>query len=109
MPLPNNQVLDGFTVNGANTVFTVPSTGTYLISYRVNVSAAVLMTSEILRNGAVLPGSTFSPTASTGSYSVMLVSNLTAGDTLELRLTGLIGATVLQGGTGASLAVIKLA
>lgn len=109
VPLPSNQLLDGFTVDGTNTVFTVPAAGTYLISYSIHVTAALLMTSEILRNGAVLPGSTFSPVVSTNAYEATLIANLTGGDTLQLQLSGLLGAAVLQGGTGASLTVVRLA
>jgi len=109
VPLPSEQNLDGFTVNGANTVFTVPETGTYLISYRANFTAGLLLTSSILRNGATLPGSTFSPAVSVSSYAVTLIAALTAGDTLELQLSGLAGTAVLQGGTGASLTVVRLA
>lgn len=109
VPLPNNQVLDGFTADGASTVFTVPSDGTYLISYRIDFGSAENLTSEILRNGATLSGSTFSPVNSSDTYSVTLLSNLTAGDTLSLQLSGQQGDVVLQEGTGASLLVVKVA
>jgi len=109
VPLPSEQNLDGFTVNGANTVFTVPDNGNYLISYRMDFTAGLLMTSRIQRNGATLPGSTFSPAVSVDSYAVTLIAALTAGDTLELQLAGLAGTAVLQGGTGASLTVVRLA
>lgn len=109
VPLPNNQVLDSFTVNGANTVFTVPSTGTYRISYRLSFRSSENITSEIYRNGATLSGSTFAPTSSVPTYFVELLTNLTAGDTLSLRISGQQGDVVLQEGTGASLMVIKVA
>lgn len=109
VPLPSAQALGGFTANAANTVFTVSESGRYLISYRINVTAALLMRSEILRNGAVLPGSVFSPVASVSSYEATLIANLTAGDTLTLQLAGLLGAAVLQGGSGAGMTVVRLA
>jgi len=109
VPLPSEQNLNGFTVNGTNTVFTVPDTGTYLISYRIDFTAGLLLTSSIQRNGTALPGSTLSPGVSVDSYAVTLIAALTEGDTLELRLSGLVGAAVLQGGTGASLTVVRLA
>ena len=31
IPLPNNQNLDGFTVNGTNTTFTVPQSGDIIL------------------------------------------------------------------------------
>ena len=109
VPLPSDQSLDGFTANGTNDIFTVSETGTYLISYRINVTAALLMSSRVLRNDAVLPGSVFSPAVSVSSYAVTLIADLTAGDTLALQLAGLLGAATLQGGTGASLTVVRLA
>ncbi len=109
VPLPDSQVLDGFTVNGANDTFTVPVTGTYMVTYRVSTTAALLMSSRVLRNGTTLPASTFSPVASVSSYSATTFAALNAGDTLQLQLFGLLGAAVLQGGNGATLTVIRLA
>lgn len=109
VPLPSNQNLDGFTVNGANSVFTVPVTGSYLVSYSVSTTAALLLTAEILRNGVVLPGSSVAPAVAVNSFSATVIATLNAGDTLTLQLSGLLGAAVLQGGTGASLTVIRLA
>ena len=108
VPLPNDQVLDSFTVNAANTIFTVPATGSYLITYTVRTTAALLLSSRILRNGAALAGSVVSPAVSASDFSATLIANLTAGDTLELQLFGLLGTAILQGGTGASLAVVRL-
>lgn len=108
VPLPNAQNLDGFTANGTNTTFTVPETGTYLITYRINPTVAVAMSSQVLRNGTAIPGSVFSPVATT-SYEATVVTPLTAGDTLTLRVSGVVAAVVLQGGSGASMAVVRLA
>ena len=108
VPLPSNQVLDSFTVSGNNTTFTVPATGTYLVTYRVATTAALLMSSRVLRNGTALAGSTFTPVASVTGFTATTFATLTAGDTLQLQLFGLAGAAVLQGGNGASLTVIRL-
>ena len=108
VPLPSAQNLDGFTVNGANTVFTVPVTGTYLVTYRVNPTVAVAMSSQVLRNGTAIPGSVLSPVATTG-YEATVITPLTAGDTLSLQLSGIAAAIVLQGGAGASLTAVRLA
>lgn len=109
VPLPNVQVLDGFTVNGANTIFTVPVTGTYLLTYSIRITAALLVSSRILLNGSPMAGSIVSPAISTTTFSATFISALSAGDSLQLQLFGLLGAAVLQTGTGASLAVIRLA
>ncbi|WP_025486482.1 hypothetical protein [Enterocloster sp. OA13] len=109
VPLPDDHVLNNFTVNAANTIFTVSATGSYLITYTVRTTAALLLSSRILRNGTALPGSVISPAVSASAFSTTLIADLTAGDTLEVQLFGLVGTAVLQGGTGASLAVVRLA
>jgi len=109
VPLPDDQTLSGFTVNGTNTVFTVPTTGTYLVTYHIRTTVALLLTSSILRNGTTLAGSSISPIADINSYNMTLITDLAAGDTLQLRLSGLVATVVLQGGTGASLTVVRLA
>ena len=108
VPLPSAQNLDGFTANGANTSFTVPQTGTYLVTYQVSPTVAVAMSSQVLRNGTAIPGSVRSPVATT-EYSATVITPLTAGDTLTLQLSGIAAVVVLQGGSGASLNVVRLA
>ncbi len=95
-------------MNAANTIFTVPATGTYMIYYSVRTTAALLLSSNILRNGAQLPGSVVAPTVAVNTFFNMQIAALNAGDTLQLQLFGILGAAVLQAGTGASLNVIRL-
>lgn len=108
LPLPNNQLLSTFTVNGANDTFTVPQTGRYLLAYSLRLTQAHLLSSRILRNGSQLAGSNYSPTASTSDYFVTQLADLSAGDSLSLQLYGLVGAVVLQGGSAATLTAIRL-
>ncbi|WP_347491519.1 hypothetical protein ABDB91_04085 [Desulfoscipio sp. XC116] len=107
--LPNNQNLDTFTVDGTNTIFTVPSTGTYLVTYQVNVTAGLAMSTQVLQNGTAIPGSVFAPTISASAFSATTIASLTAGDQLELQFSGLLGAATLQSGAGVTLTVIRLA
>ena len=109
VPLPNDHVLDGFTVNAANTEFTVPATGTYLVTYDVRTTAALLLSSRVTRNGAAIPGTVVSPAVALSAFSATYITPLTAGDVLQLQLYGLVGAAVLQTGSGASLTVVRLA
>lgn len=109
VPLPNNHVLDSFTVNTTNDTFTVPVTGTYLITYDVRTTTDLLLSSQVLQNGAPLAGTVVTPTAATNEFSAARIAPLTAGDTLQLQLFGLAGNAVLQPGTGASLNVVRLA
>lgn len=108
VPLPSNQVLNGFTANGANDTFTATQAGTYMISYSIRTTAALMMSSQVLLNGAPLAGTTIAPAAATDTYSASVIASLAAGDTLTLQLFGLLGAAVLQSGTGAALTAVRL-
>jgi hypothetical protein len=109
IPLPNNQNLDGFNVNAANTIFTVPTTGTYLVTYQVNTTTASLLSTRVLRNGNAIPGSIFTPTTPVSSFTATTIVHLNAGDQLELQFFDVATTVTLQGGVGASLTVIRLA
>ena len=71
VPLPNDQVLDGFTADGASETFTVPATGNYLIAYAVRTTTDLQMSSRIMRNGAELAGSVVTPAAAADSFTNM--------------------------------------
>ena len=107
--LPNNQNLDSFTVNGANTVFTVPSTGTYLVTYQINVTTALVISTRVLQNGTAIPGSIYAPTTSVSAFTATTIVPLTAGDQLQLQFFGVAATVTLQGGAGATFTVIRLA
>ncbi|WP_425463724.1 NTTRR-F1 domain [Metabacillus indicus] len=110
VPLPDNQSLDSFTANGANTSFNVPAAGRYYLSYQVNTTAALLLSSRLVLNGNPIPGSIFTPALSVSQFNNQLIVNLAAGDTLSLQLFGLLGAATLSsdGSTGAVLTAIRL-
>ncbi|WP_437435419.1 BclA C-terminal domain-containing protein, partial [Bacillus pumilus] len=108
--LPNNQSLDGFTVSGGNTVFTVPVSGRYFITYQVNTNAALLAGTRVINNGIPIPGSILSPALSIANYNVSLITTLSAGNQISLQIFGLLATVVLLGGgsVGASLCIIRL-
>ncbi|MDA1636885.1 collagen-like triple helix repeat-containing protein [Bacillus cereus] len=111
IPLPSDQSLDGFTANGANDTFTVPVTGRYYITYHINTTTALLVSSQLLLNGTTpIPGSILTPIVSTASYNNDVIVSLTAGNTITLQLFGLAATVVLLGGgsTGAALTIIRL-
>lgn len=111
IPLPSNQSLGTFTVNGANTVFTVPVTGRYYLTYQINPTASLLAGSRLLLNGSTpIPSSIITPALSISSYNNDVFANLTAGDTISLQLYGLIATVTLTGGgsLGAALSNIRL-
>ncbi|MFC4403885.1 BclA C-terminal domain-containing protein [Gracilibacillus xinjiangensis] len=108
IPLPDDQNLSGITVNAADTVFTVPAEGRYLIMYNINLTAALLVGSRIVVNGVPLESSVRNPVLSVSNLSANVITNLAAGDTISLQLFGLLGAATLQGGQGAALTIIRL-
>ncbi|MGG4226989.1 BclA C-terminal domain-containing protein, partial [Bacillus paramycoides] len=111
IPLPDDQSLDGFTANVANDTFTVPATGRYYITYQINTTAALLVSSRLLLNGTTtIPSSIVEPTISTASYNNDVIVSLTAGNTITLQLFGLVATAVFLGGgsTGAALTIIRV-
>jgi hypothetical protein len=108
VPLPDNQNLNTFTVDGTDTEFTVPTTGEYLISYGLATTAALLVSSQVLQNGAPITASIVTPTVAADNLSTSFIVPLTAGDTLTLQLFGLLGAATLLGGASTYMTVIRV-
>ncbi len=110
VPLPNNQNIGpGITVSGGNTVFTVANAGNYYISYTINITASLLVSSRITINGAPLAGTINSPALATTSFSATIITTLAAGDAISLQLFGLLAVATLSTTTpGAVLTIIRL-
>ncbi|MEH7762822.1 collagen-like protein, partial [Bacillus pumilus] len=108
--LPNNQSLDGFTASGGNTIFTVPVSGRYFITYQVNTNAALLAGTRLVNSGSAIPGSILTPALSASTYNVSLITTLAAGNQISLQIFGLVATVVLLGGgsVGAALTIIRL-
>ena len=105
IPLPDYQELDGFTTNATNAVFTVPFSGTYMISLGFPPQrrcSCLVLRAEM--NWRV----TFSPAVSVSTFTATTFAALDAGDRIQLQLFGLIGAAVLQLRNGANLTIIRL-
>ncbi|WP_310605333.1 BclA C-terminal domain-containing protein [Anaerosporobacter sp.] len=112
LALPNAQVMSGVTVSGANTVFTVPSSGYYRLSYHLNTTVALLTGTRLLVNGSPLSGSIIVPTVTLSNYSNEVDVLLAAGSTISLQVTNSVPLIplliTLISGVGASLMIIKL-
>ncbi|WP_024422636.1 BclA C-terminal domain-containing protein, partial [Bacillus safensis] len=112
IPLPDFQNITGFTANGTSTVFTVLQTGKYYITYQVNTTTALLISTRLLLNGATtISGSVQSPVISTSLINNTVIVNLTAGNTISLQFFGAVVTAILVGGggaAGASLTIIRL-
>ncbi|AHK48866.1 collagen-like protein [Bacillus velezensis] len=108
--LPNEQNLSAdITANAANTIFTVAPAGRYYISYHINLTAGLLVSSRILINGTPPASSIIAPVASLANFNNSFIVTLPAGSTIQLQLFGLLGAATLLGGsTGAALNIIRL-
>nr|WP_269677318.1 collagen-like protein [Bacillus velezensis] len=108
--LPNEQNLSAdITANASNTVFTVAPAGRYYISYHINLTAGLLVSSRILINGTPAASSIIVPVASLANFNNSFIVTLTAGSTIQLQLFGLLGAATLLGGSaGAALNIIRL-
>jgi hypothetical protein len=110
VPLPNSQILPAdITVDGTNTIFTVNTTGRYRISYYVNTTAALALSTRLIIGGTPNTASTVAPVLSLSSFSNEILIDLTAGTTVTLQLFGLLGTAILLGGSaGASLMIARL-
>ncbi|MHC6249499.1 BclA C-terminal domain-containing protein [Bacillus velezensis] len=108
--LPNEQNLSAdITANAANTIFTVAPEGRYYISYHINLTAGLLVSSRILINGTPPASSIIAPVASLANFNNSFIVTLPAGSTIQLQLFGLLGAATLLGGSvGAALNIIRL-
>lgn len=110
IPLPSEQNLgSNITVNGANTAFTVAQTGRYRISYGLNTTAALLVSSRLMINGTPSVVGTVAPLASVSRLAAEVIINLTAGDSIGLQLFGLLGAVTLTNNSqGAALTIQRI-
>lgn len=115
VPLPNVHVLlpSGITINGANTLFTVPNYGRYRISYHINTTASLLLGARVMINGDAEPASVISPVLAVSNYANEIEVDLPAGATVGLQMfkTSVLlpgVAILLSGGCGASLMIIRL-
>lgn len=109
VPLPNAQVpTTGITPNGANEVFTVANAGVYRISYAVNITAALLLSTRIMINGGANTASTVAPVLSLSNYSNEILVNLAANSTVALQVVGVTVNLTLVSGAGATLMIERL-
>nr|WP_142673134.1 collagen-like protein [Priestia endophytica] len=107
--LPTQNIGGGITVNAANTIFTVPTTGRYYITYQINITAALLVSTRLVINGAGNLASTIAPVVGLTSFNNDVIVPLDAGSTISLQFFGLIGlATLIAGGAGATLTIIRV-
>ncbi|WP_128211320.1 BclA C-terminal domain-containing protein [Clostridium manihotivorum] len=108
--LPNSQNIGpGISIDASNTVFTVSNAGTYYISYHINLTAALGVSSRLLINSVSNTASVVDPSISLSSFNNSIIVDLNANSTIILQLYGVLGtATLIGGGAGAVLSIIRL-
>lgn len=109
---PNAQLLSSdITLTSGNTLFTVNTPGVYRISYHVNTTAAVLLGTRLVINGGNVVQSIIPPALTLSQFYNEIEVVLSGGDTIRLQMYApLIAgvATLLSGGIGASMMIIRL-
>lgn len=109
VPLASGQILPtGISVNAGNTLFTVTSAGRYRVSYALNTTAALLLSTRIMINGVAVTASTVAPLISLSNYSNEILIDLTAGSTVQLQVSGASINLTLVTGAGATLMITRL-
>ena len=108
IPLPQSQNISGFFANGANTLFTVQSSGRYRIKYSIKLTNSLLVSVRVLLNGTGVVPLTENPSISVSRFDGETILALAAGDTLNLQFFGIVAAVTLQAGNGATLILEKL-
>ena len=112
LTFPGMQLMSpDITLTGGNTLFTINTSGLYRISYHVNTTATVTLGTRLVINGGNVPQSTIPPALALSQFYNELEVSLTAGATVQLQMYAplLVGAaTLLGGGVGASMMIIRL-
>lgn len=108
IPLNGANILNGFTRNATYDIFTVGESGTYFLIYNIKTRDETTVKTRIARNDALLSGTVRSSSVPTSNFSLSVIVNLNQGDNLSLQVYDLNTTLTIQGGTGASLVLIRL-
>lgn len=108
IPLNGASILNNFTANATADEYTVNETGDYYLSYNVKTRDETTVKTRITRNGTLLSGTVRSSSVPTSNFSISMIVNLNGGDVISLQLYDLATSITLQGGSGASLVLIRL-
>lgn len=109
VPLPEGQILPtGISVDSGNTTFTVTPAGRYRISYAVNTTLGVAISTRLMINGFPNTASTVSGLLSLSNFSNEIIIDLPASSTIQLQLVGISVPLTLTDGAGATLMIVRL-
>ncbi|REK56578.1 MAG: hypothetical protein C6W55_07470 [Thermobacillus sp.] len=104
---PDNQVLSGVMKNAANTVFTVPATGHYLVTWMVNIGLAASDFIALTINNVIYAPAMLTSSDNTGYTSTVIVP-LASGSNLSVKIFGPGRTTSLFDGAGATLTIVRV-
>ncbi|RZM23150.1 MAG: hypothetical protein EOO88_27080 [Pedobacter sp.] len=107
IPLPASQNLNGFVSNGQGTLFTVPATGTYMITMDVRLVSPVLLGCQAVKGGVPIAPLQFQPVTSRDRFHANAIVSLTAGETVGLQFYGVLAAVTLES-NGAALTIHRI-
>lgn len=108
IPLNGANVLSNFTANENFETYTVNESGTYFLIYNIKTRDETTVKTRVIRNNGLLSGTVRSSSVLTSIFSVSVIVNLNQGDQISLQMYDLDATIKLQGGTGASLVLIRL-
>ncbi|BDC49597.1 hypothetical protein F183_A19130 [Bryobacterales bacterium F-183] len=95
-------------ISGAVDTVTVSTAGDYRLSYCVDTTASLLMSTRITRNGSALAGSSVGGAVSRNNWCRTIISTLAAGDQLRVQGFGLLGVAVLSSPGGFSFTIERV-
>ena len=104
---PDNQVLAGVTKNSENTVFTVPATGHYLVTYLVNIELAASEFIALTVNDVIFAPGMLTAGGAAG-YTATVIVPLAGGGRLSVKIYGPGRTTNLFDGAGAALTIVRI-
>ncbi|GIO03112.1 hypothetical protein J5TS2_37800 [Brevibacillus halotolerans] len=109
VPFPDAQDIGpGITVNATSDTFTVAAAGNYFISYTINLTASLLVSSRILVNGVPVAGSVVSPLIGLTSFEAQVIVPVPAGGTIQVQLFGVAAIATLAATLPTSITIIRL-
>lgn len=108
IPLNGANILSNFTAGDNFESYTVNESGTYFLIYNIKTRDETTVKTRVTRNNALLSGTVRSSSVPTSNFSLSIIVNLNQGDQLSLQMYDLDATINLQGGTGASLVLIRI-
>ncbi|MGI6160511.1 MAG: BclA C-terminal domain-containing protein [Christensenellales bacterium] len=113
IPFPDvqNDAPPNITIETTNyEVITIQEAGRYYITYQINFTAAVVVTSRLLINDVEYNPGTLASLVGLSQYNVDVIVDLNAGTTIGVEVETLLGVlTLLSDGVGAAINIIRLA